>query len=58
MDEGDILLFLGGENEIERACAELRKETEGLEVIPLYSALPRDQHARAFALLQVSAVAL
>ncbi|KAH8879245.1 P-loop containing nucleoside triphosphate hydrolase protein [Thozetella sp. PMI_491] len=40
MDKGDILIFLAGEDEIERACALLRKETEGLRAMPLYAALP------------------
>ena len=45
--EGDILVFLTGEEEIETACAEIREEISGLgeevgdaEVIPLYSTLP------------------
>lgn len=45
--EGDILLFLTGEEEIESACAEIRSEIAELgdevgyaNVIPLYSTLP------------------
>ena len=45
--EGDILLFLTGEEEIENACAEVRAECKKLGddvgemmVVPLYSTLP------------------
>jgi len=44
--EGDILLFLTGEEEIESACRQLRKESQRypdsglLSVVPLYSSLP------------------
>jgi pre-mRNA-splicing factor ATP-dependent RNA helicase DHX15/PRP43 len=46
-DEGDILLFLTGEEEIEQACREIRSEVKKLGdevgemlVVPLYSTLP------------------
>lgn len=46
--EGDILLFLTGEEEIEQACKEIYqevrkidpKEIGTLSIIPLYSTLP------------------
>jgi pre-mRNA-splicing factor ATP-dependent RNA helicase DHX15/PRP43 len=45
--EGDILLFLTGEEEIEQACREIRSEVKKLGdevgdmlVVPLYSSLP------------------
>jgi pre-mRNA-splicing factor ATP-dependent RNA helicase DHX15/PRP43 len=43
--EGDILVFMTGEEEIENACAEIRAENKKLAggellVIPLYSTLP------------------
>ena len=54
-DDGHVLLFLTGQDEIERACAALRKEAErmpdggaSLLVLPLYSALPADAQARVF----------
>jgi pre-mRNA-splicing factor ATP-dependent RNA helicase DHX15/PRP43 len=46
-EEGDILLFLTGEEEIEQACREIREEVRKLGdevgnmlVVPLYSSLP------------------
>lgn len=46
-DQGDILLFLTGEEEIEQACREIRDEVKKLGdevgdmlVVPLYSSLP------------------
>ena len=46
-EEGDILLFLTGEEEIEQACAQIREECGKLGdqvgkmmVVPLYSTLP------------------
>lgn len=46
-EEGDILLFLTGEEEIENACKQIKKEVDKLgdeapplNVIPLYSTLP------------------
>ena len=43
--EGDILLFLTGEEEIENACEEIRNLVDSranlsLEILPLYSTLP------------------
>lgn len=53
--EGDILLFLNGEEEIEDACRKLSREAEmlGAEVgpllaIPLYSSLPPHMQQRIF----------
>eukprot|EP00127_Corallochytrium_limacisporum_P006517 Clim_evm48s229 gene=Clim_evmTU48s229 len=53
--EGDILLFLTGEEEIEEACRRIRAEVgqAGQEagealVIPLYSSLPQRQQQRIF----------
>jgi len=49
---GDILCFLCGEEEIEKACAEIqaRSEETGTEtlVLPLYSSLPMNQQRRVF----------
>ena len=50
-EEGDILLFLTGEEEIETACREIKeeikkvnsKEVGELATIPLYSNLPIQQ---------------
>jgi pre-mRNA-splicing factor ATP-dependent RNA helicase DHX15/PRP43 len=39
MPKGDIMIFLTGEEEIERACARLKDITVGLDVMPLYSVL-------------------
>ncbi|CAE6490669.1 unnamed protein product [Rhizoctonia solani] len=58
-DEGDILVFLTGEEEIEDACRKIRLEAEGLSsggkdgpgpllVVPLYSSLPPAQQQRIF----------
>lgn len=53
--EGDILLFLTGQEEIEEACKRLKKEIENLgsevgelRCIPLYSTLPPAQQQRIF----------
>jgi pre-mRNA-splicing factor ATP-dependent RNA helicase DHX15/PRP43 len=53
--EGDILLFLTGEEEIETACAKIEEEIKGLgdkvgpvSIIPLYSTLPPHQQQRIF----------
>jgi pre-mRNA-splicing factor ATP-dependent RNA helicase DHX15/PRP43 len=58
-DEGDILVFLTGEEEIEDACRKIRAEADDLatkdpdmcgplKVIPLYSSLPPAQQQRIF----------
>ncbi|KIR58265.1 pre-mRNA-splicing factor ATP-dependent RNA helicase DHX15/PRP43 [Cryptococcus bacillisporus CA1873] len=56
-DEGDVLLFLTGEEEIEDACRKIRAEGEELAnkgmagpllVVPLYSSLPPHQQQRIF----------
>merc|ERR1719502_725832 len=52
--EGDILLFLTGEEEIEQACRALKKEAlrspqaGELMVVPLYSTLPPQQQQKIF----------
>lgn len=53
--EGDVLLFLTGEEEIEDACRKISREIEALgkavgpaKVIPLYSTLPPHQQQRIF----------
>ncbi|KIH66749.1 helicase protein [Ancylostoma duodenale] len=53
--EGDILLFLNDQEEIEEACSRIRREVDNLgpEVetlccIPLYSMLPPNQQQRIF----------
>jgi len=53
--EGDILLFLTGEEEIEIACREIKEEVRKLQqdvgellVVPLYSSLPPNQQQRIF----------
>lgn len=49
MPEGDILVFLTGEEEIEKACTIIRKEMKrSIEVLPLYSALPFSRQQRVF----------
>lgn len=44
---GHILVFLPGENEIERVCKLVRGGTKDLDVFPLYSALSRSDQRRA-----------
>ena len=53
--QGDILLFLTGEEEIEDACRRIRADSEQyrgrcgeLMVLPLYSSLPPQQQRRIF----------
>jgi len=52
--EGDVLLFLTGEEEIETVCRQLRKETARypesgeLVAVPLYSTLPPAQQQKIF----------
>ncbi|CAE8611603.1 unnamed protein product [Polarella glacialis] len=52
--EGDVLLFLTGEEEIENACRALRKEGQRypehgeLVAVPLYSSLPPAQQQKIF----------
>lgn len=46
-EPGHILVFLPGENEIERVCKLVRGETDGLDVFPLYSSLPAADQRRA-----------
>lgn len=58
-DEGDILLFLTGEEEIEDSCRKIKSEGDELAkssggtigpllVVPLYSSLPPNQQQRIF----------
>lgn len=58
-DEGDILVFLTGEDEIEDACRQIRAQADELsattpelcgplKVIPLYSSLPPAQQQKIF----------
>uniref|UniRef100_F6YDG7 RNA helicase n=1 Tax=Ciona intestinalis TaxID=7719 RepID=F6YDG7_CIOIN len=54
-DEGDILLFLTGQEEIDEACRRIKSEIDNmgpevgdLKVIPLYSTLPPAQQQRIF----------
>ncbi|KAG8862914.1 DEAH-box ATP-dependent RNA helicase prp43 [Tulasnella sp. 330] len=55
-DEGDILLFLTGEEEIEDACRKIKLEADDLPqdavgplvCVPLYSSLPPQQQQRIF----------
>ena len=54
-NEGDMLVFLTGEEEIEMACKSIKKETEKMgdtvgpvTVIPLYSSLPPSMQQKIF----------
>lgn len=55
-EEGDVLMFLTGQEEIENACRQIRAECDGLdsskygpvEVYPLYSTLPPQQQQLIF----------
>uniref|UniRef100_A0A7N9AKF2 ATP-dependent RNA helicase DHX15 n=1 Tax=Mastacembelus armatus TaxID=205130 RepID=A0A7N9AKF2_9TELE len=54
-DEGDLLLFLTGQEEIDEACKRIKKEVDDLgpevgdiKIIPLYSTLPPQQQQRIF----------
>jgi pre-mRNA-splicing factor ATP-dependent RNA helicase DHX15/PRP43 len=49
MPPGDILLFLLGVEEIEQVCSILRRHTQELEVLPLYSSLSPTQKKSVFA---------
>ena len=53
--EGDVLLFLTGQEEIDEACKKIQKEVESLgqdvgeiKCIPLYSTLPPNMQQRIF----------
>ncbi|EWY89205.1 hypothetical protein FOYG_10130 [Fusarium oxysporum NRRL 32931] len=46
--DGDILVFMPSTAEIEDACGQLRSATWGLEVLPLYSHLPKAEQERVF----------
>lgn len=53
--EGDMLLFLTGQEEIEEACRRIKNEVDNMgsevgdvKVIPLYSTLPPQQQQRIF----------
>jgi len=54
-EEGDILLFLTGQEEIDEACKKIQKEIEGMgqdvgeiKCVPLYSTLPPNLQQRIF----------
>jgi len=51
-EEGDILVFLTGEAEIEQACEEIREKSRSMDselvVYPLYSSLPPDAQRKIF----------
>uniref|UniRef100_A0A671RGU0 RNA helicase n=1 Tax=Sinocyclocheilus anshuiensis TaxID=1608454 RepID=A0A671RGU0_9TELE len=54
-DEGDVLLFLTGQEEIDEACKRIKREIDDLgpdvgdiKIIPLYSTLPPQQQQRIF----------
>ena len=54
-DDGDILLFLTGQEEIEEACKRIKRELDNLgpevgdmKCIPLYSTLPPNLQQRIF----------
>lgn len=54
-DEGDLLLFLTGQEEIDEACKRIKREVDDLgpevgdmKIIPLYSTLPPQQQQRIF----------
>ncbi|KAF3836991.1 hypothetical protein F7725_004455 [Dissostichus mawsoni] len=55
VDEGDLLLFLTGQEEIDEACKRIKREVDDLgpevgdiKIIPLYSTLPPAQQQRIF----------
>ncbi|PRT54408.1 Pre-mRNA-splicing factor ATP-dependent RNA helicase prp22 [Wickerhamiella sorbophila] len=58
-DEGDILVFLTGQEEIETACERLYERVKALgpamahtlEIMPVYSALPSEMQSRIFEVL-------
>jgi pre-mRNA-splicing factor ATP-dependent RNA helicase DHX15/PRP43 len=45
---GDILVFLSGEDEIERLCSLLRNEVQNLDVLPLYSRMSPQLQQRIY----------
>uniref|UniRef100_A0AAQ5YH64 ATP-dependent RNA helicase DHX15 n=1 Tax=Amphiprion ocellaris TaxID=80972 RepID=A0AAQ5YH64_AMPOC len=54
-DEGDLLLFLTGQEEIDEACKRIKREVDDLgpdvgdiKIIPLYSTLPPQQQQKIF----------
>jgi len=54
-EDGDILLFLTGQEEIDEACKRIKREIENLgpevgdmKIIPLYSTLPPNMQQRIF----------
>jgi hypothetical protein len=56
--EGDILIFMTGQEEIEACCFEVKEQLERLDgapellILPIYSQLPSDLQARHVFLLQ------
>ena len=59
--EGDILLFLTGQEEIELACIKIREEAAKIQstmkgpfvVLPLYSSLPPQEQQRIFGMCSI-----
>ncbi|XP_008434041.1 ATP-dependent RNA helicase DHX15 [Poecilia reticulata] len=54
-EEGDVLVFLTGQEEIDEACKRIKREVDNLgpqvgdmKIIPLYSTLPPQQQQRIF----------
>jgi len=51
-DQGDILVFLTGEQEIEQACEEIREKSRSMDselvVYPMYSSLSPEQQRKIF----------
>lgn len=47
-DKGHILIFLPGEEDIQRGCVLLRMEAPSLHVLPFYSSLARDEQDKVF----------
>ncbi|KAF5966612.1 ATP-binding protein PRP16 [Fusarium coicis] len=45
-EDGDTLMFFSSAAECEEACLLLRKNTRGLQALPLYSQLPEHQKSR------------
>ena len=54
MDQGDILVFMTGQEDIEVTCEQVRKRLDALndppklEILPIYSQMPADLQAKIF----------
>ncbi|KAI6781039.1 Pre-mRNA-splicing factor ATP-dependent RNA helicase-like protein [Emericellopsis cladophorae] len=54
MDQGDILVFMTGQEDIEVTCEQVRKKLDALndppklEILPIYSQMPADLQAKIF----------